>query len=153
MEFTVKLIGGRGWWLLLYVVAIAGLAVGLLVLLENTNPFLQAGTGVALLFGGGWLFWRLEKGIQQAVRVSILADRLSTTNQRTGATTTWLFEEISAYRFTPEFRGSSALRLVLRNGEKVRLIAHSAGFTDDSPAQLAAMARAFEAAWRHFKAA
>jgi hypothetical protein len=152
MEFTVKLINRRGWWLVLYIMGMPGLAVGLLMLLQAANPFLQAGVGVVALFGGGWLFWCIEKAIQQPVQISILADKLTMVNQQTGTATIWLFEEITACRFTPEVRGSAALRMTLRSGKKVRLIAHNAGFMDDSTTQLAAMASVFEATWRRFRA-
>jgi hypothetical protein len=152
MEFTIKLINRRGWWLVLHIMGIPVLAAWLLMLLEIANPFLQAGVGVVLLFGGGWLFWRIEKAVQQPVQISILADKLTMVNQQTGTATTWLFEEITACQFIPEFRGSAALRMTLRSGKKERLVAHNAGFMDNNTGQLAAMARTFEVAWRRFKA-
>ena len=99
MGFNVKLISRRGWWPLLYIVGI-GLLVGWLIpLLDAYNAFLTAGVGVIILFGGGWLFWRIETAIQQPVRISVLANQLVVLNQQTSVKRTWLFDEIMAYRF------------------------------------------------------
>jgi|GEM_PF-5368084 len=152
MDFNVKLINRRGWWLLLYIVGL-GLLVGWLIpLLDAYNAFLTAGAGVVMLFGGGWLFWRIEIAIQQPVRISVLADELGVLNTRTGIKKNWRFDEIAAYRFSPVFRGASWLRLKLRSGEKVRLVARDAGFTNGSTDQFIVMVKEFETAWHLYKA-
>lgn len=152
MEFNVKLIDRRGWWLLLYIAG-TGLLVGWLIpLLDAYNAFLTAGAGVIILFGGGWLFYRIEIAIQQPVRISVLADGLGVLNTQTGLRMNWHFDDITAYRFFPVVKGASALRLNLQSGQKVRLVARDAGFTSTSTDQFIAMAKEFEAAWRLYKA-
>ena len=80
MDFNVKLIDRRGWWLLLYILGLILLVDWLIPLLDAYNAFLTAGAGVVMLFGGGWLFWRIEIEIQQPVRISVLADELGLLN-------------------------------------------------------------------------
>ena len=104
-----------------------------------------------MLFGGGWLFWRIEIAIQQPVRISVLADELGVLNIQTGIKKNWRFDEIAAYRFLPVYRGTSWLRLKLRSGEKVRLVAR-AGFTNGSIDQFIVMVKEFETAWHLYKA-
>lgn len=152
MDFNVKLIDRRGWWLLLYLVGLVLLAVWLIPLLDAYNAFLTAGAGVVMLFGGGWLFWRIEIEIQQPVRISVLADELGLLNIQTGIKKNWCFDEIAVYRSYPVFRGASCLRLKLRSGEKVRLVARDAGFTNGSTDQFIVMVKEFETAWHLYKA-
>ena len=152
MDFNVKLIDRRGWWLLLYLVGLVLLAVWLIPLLDAYNAFLTAGAGVVMLFGGGWLFWRIEIVIQQPVRISVLADELGLLNIQTGIKKNWCFDEIAVYRSYPVFRGASCLRLKLRSGEKVRLVARDAGFTNGSTDQFIVMVKEFETAWHLYKA-
>ncbi len=147
----MKLIDNRGWWLLLYIVGVALLVGWLIPLLNAFNAFLTAGTGVVILSGGGWLFWRIEIAIQQPVRITVLANELVVLNQQNGIRRNWRFDEIKAYRFLPEFKGASRLRLTLQSGEKVRLVVRDAGFTSKSTAQFVAMVKEFEAAWRIYK--
>ena len=152
MDFNVKLIDRRGWWLLLHLVGLVLLAVWLIPLLDAYNAFLTAGAGVVMLFGGGWLFWRIEIEIQQPVRISVLADELGLLNIQTGIKKNWCFDEIAVYRSYPVFRGASCLRLKLRSGEKVRLVARDAGFTNGSTDQFIVMVKEFETAWHLYKA-
>ena len=151
MDFNVKLINRRGWWLLLYFVGLVLLAVWLIPLLDAYNAFLTAGVGVVIFFGGGWLFWRIGIAIQQPVRISVLADELGVLNTQTGTKKNWRFDEIAAYRFYPVFRGASCLRLKLRSGEKVRLVARDAGFTNGSTGQFIVMVKEFETVWHLYK--
>ena len=152
MDFNVKLINRRGWWLLLYFVGLVLLVGWLIPLLDAYNAFLTAGAGVVMLFGGGWLFWRIEIEIQQPVRISVLADELGLLNIQTGIKKNWCFDEIAVYRSYPVFRGASCLRLKLRSGEKVRLVARDAGFTNGSTDQFIVMVKEFETAWHLYKA-
>ena len=136
---------------MLYIVGL-GLLVGWLIpFLDAYNAFLTAGAGVIMLFGGGWLFWRVEIAIQQPVRISVLADELGVLNTQTGTKKNWRFDEIAAYRFYPVFRGASCLRLKLRSGEKVRLVARDAGFTNGSTGQFIVMVKEFETVWHLYK--
>ena len=123
----------------------------LIPLLDAYNAFLTAGVGVVVLFGGGWLFWRIEIAIQRPVRINILADRLCVLNTQTGIKKNWHFDEIAAYRFSPVFRSASWLRLTLQSGEKVRLVARDAGFTSGSTDQFIVMVKEFETAWHLYK--
>ena len=152
MDFNVKLIDRRGWWLLLYIVGLILLVDWLIPLLDAYNAFLTAGVGVVIFFGGGWLFWRIGIAIQQPVRISVLADELGLLNIQTGIKKNWCFDEIAVYRSYPVFRGASCLRLKLRSGEKVRLVARDAGFTNGSTDQFIVMVKEFETAWHLYKA-
>ena len=136
---------------MLYILAIGMLVGWLIPLMDNHNPFLTAGIGVIVLFVGGWLFWRIEIAIQQPMQISVLSNELVVLNQRTGIRSNWLFDEIQTYRFFPDFRGISTLRLKLQSGEKVRLVARDAGFTSESTNQFIVMVKKFEEAWNSHK--
>jgi hypothetical protein len=152
MDFNVKLVNRRGWWLLLGIIGIVLLAGWLIPLLSTYNAFLTAGAGVVILFGGGWLLWRIEIAIQQPIRISVLVNELVMVNQQTNISRSLRFDDIAAYRFFPDVRGVSTLRFTLQNGGKVKLVARDAGLSRTSTGQFKTMASAFEAAWYLYKA-
>ncbi|MGI4761228.1 MAG: hypothetical protein ACRYF0_11010 [Janthinobacterium lividum] len=132
------------------------LLVGLMVLaaviwvfLDSYNNFLCAAVGTMFFFMGGWLLLSIDKLAGEPVRITIKPSEIIVWNQLTGNTEAWPFDAIVAYKFFPPFRGRAILRLTLRAGAKVKLLALDMGITSTAnTSRLVSVVTAFGGAWR-----
>jgi hypothetical protein len=91
----------------------------------------------------------IDKLASEAVRITVKPNELLVQNQLTAAIEAWPFEAIAACKFFPPFRGRAILRLTLRTGDKVKLLALDTNITGTTNTnRLVAAATAFEQAWR-----
>ena len=150
MEFDLLLTNRlKLLWLFCLLLGLMALAAVIWVLSDNHNSFLCATVGTGFFFAGCWLLLSFDKLAGEPVRITVKSSEIIVCNQLTGNTEAWPFDAIVAYKFFPPFRGRAILRLTLRTGAKIKLLALDTGITSTTnTSRLVSVVTAFGGAWR-----